>query len=98
MGRLHGVPLPLGHLPAAGLALAGALMLGFGFRRRASRWLTLLLLAAGALASATGISGCSAGNPMTSGTYQYTITAHWVDPVTTNTGIEVTTNINVTVP
>jgi hypothetical protein len=97
MGKLRGMPLPLGHLPAADLALAGALMLGFGLRRRASRWLTLLLLAAGAMAGTVGISGCTAGNPMTSGTYQYTITAAYNNPLN-NVITTTTANINVTVP
>jgi hypothetical protein len=97
MGKLHDVPLPSGHLPATGLALDGALMLGFGFRRRASRWLALFLLAAGSLASAAGISGCSAGNPMTSGTYQYTITAVF-NPSMTNVLEPTNTTISVTVP
>ncbi len=48
--------------PAQGLALAGALLLGFGFRRRRARWLTLTLLAMGALAGLAGISACGGNN------------------------------------
>ena len=39
---------PRSHGIAPGLALAGALLLGFGFRRMASRWLTLMALLAAA--------------------------------------------------
>jgi hypothetical protein len=98
LGKLRGAPLPPGHLPAAGLALAGALMLGFGLRRRARRWLTLLLFAVGALAGAAGISGCTLGNVMTPGTYQYTITAVYEANPVLPLGQGVSTTINVTVP
>ena len=84
-----------GHGLAPGLALAGALLLGFGFRRRAARWLTMTLLAVGALAGVAGISACGGGNSsvVTPGTYAYTVTA-----VDTNTAVSVTASINVTVP
>jgi hypothetical protein len=98
MGKLNGAPLPSSHLPAAGLALSGALMLGFGLRRRARRWLTLVLLAAGTLAGMTGISGCIANSPMTPGTYQYTITADWTSSSPAILSAQTTTNIEVTVP
>jgi hypothetical protein len=94
----RGAPLPSGHLPAAALALAGALMLGFGFRRRARRWLALVLLAAGTLAGVGGISGCISHNPMTPGTYQYTISAVYAPSPQTPLEEQVTTNIEVTVP
>jgi hypothetical protein len=92
------MPRRSGHLPMAGLALAGALLLGFGMRRRASRWLTLVLLAVGTLAGPAGISACGgSGNGMTPGTYLYTITASFeADPVTP-LGQAVTTTISVTV-
>lgn len=83
-----------GHGPASGLALAGALLLGFGIRRRVARWLVLTLLAAGALASLAGISACGGNNNvMTPGTYAYTITAADID-----TQVSDTSSINVTVP
>lgn len=83
-----------GHGLAAGLALAGALLLGFGFRRRATRWLSLTLLVAGALTGLGGISACGGNSDVvTSGTYAYTITATDV-----NTTAVVTTSMNVTVP
>ena len=89
------LPLRRGHRPVApGLALAGVLLLGFSFRRRAARWLTAILLAAGTLASLAGISACGGNNSVVMpGTYAYTITA-----MDTNTSVRVTTTINVTVP
>jgi len=97
MGELRGAPLPLRHMPGAGLALAGALLLGFGLRRRASRWLTMVLLAAGTLVGVSGISGCLTGPPMTPGTYQYTISAVYEPSPQTPLGVLTTTNINVTI-
>jgi hypothetical protein len=68
--------------------------LGFGFRRRRARWLTLTLLAVGALAGLAGISACGANNNVvTPGTYAYTIIATDV-----NTSVSVTTSANVVVP
>jgi hypothetical protein len=82
------------HKLAQGIALAGALVLGFGFRRRAARRLTLMLLAVGTLAGLAGISACGANNSVvTPGTYAYTITATDV-----NTAVAVNTSVNVTVP
>jgi hypothetical protein len=81
---------------APGLALAGALLLGFGFRRRAARRLVLTLLAIGALAGLAGISACGGNKSVvTPGTYVYTITAAALD---TNTRLSGTTSVNVTVP
>jgi hypothetical protein len=83
-----------GHGLAQGLALAGALLLGFGFRRRAASWLTLTLLAVGTLAGLEGISACGgSNNVVTPGTYAYTITATDV-----NTAVSKTASINVTAP
>jgi hypothetical protein len=81
-----------------GLALAGALLLGCGFRRSARRWLALVSLAVGALAGLAGISSCG-GNPnaMTPGTYQLTISADNEGTVTP-LGVLATTTIDVTVP
>jgi hypothetical protein len=96
---LRRAPHRSGHLPAAGLALAGALMLGFGLRRRARGWLALAVFAAGALAGVAGISGCTAGLiGMTPGTYQYTITAIFEASGPAILGAQATTTINVTVP
>lgn len=97
LGKLDNAPRLPGHLPAAGLALAGALMLGFGLRRRRRRWLALVLFAAGALAGSIGISACSAGDPgMTPGTYQYTISAGF-QPSNTNVIEDRSTTITLTV-
>jgi hypothetical protein len=79
---------------APGLALAGVLLLGFGFRRRAQRRLMLILLAAGTLAGLAGISACGGDKSVvTPGTYTYTITA-----MDMSTNVSVTTTVNVTVP
>lgn len=77
LAQLHTVPRPSGRLPATGMALAGALMLGLGFRRQTSRVLLLAILVACTLIGAAGITGCTAGssNTMTPGTYSYTISA-----------------------
>jgi hypothetical protein len=76
------------------LALAGVLLLGFGFRRSARRWLVLVLLAAAGLAGLTGISACAGtGNGLTPGTFPYTIVG------TDNTTNEsVSSSFMVTVP
>jgi hypothetical protein len=95
----NGDPCPVslprrgGHGLAPGLALAGALLLGFGIRRRAARWLTLTLLAVGALAGLAGIGACANNSAMTPGTYAYTISATDV-----NTEVSQTASINVIVP
>jgi hypothetical protein len=79
---------------APGLALAGVLLVGFGIRRRAVRWLTLTLLAMGTLTGLAGISACSGNNSVvTPGTYAYTIPATDI-----NTQVSQTASINVTVP
>ncbi len=94
---LLSAPSPQGHLPEASLVLAGALMLGFGLRRRARRWLVIALIATGTLAGLAGISACAGGsNGMTPGGYQYTITAGF-NPIFTNVIIPASTTINVTV-
>lgn len=82
------------HRLAQGLALAGALLFGSGFRRRGARWLTLTLFAVSALAGLAGISACGGSNSVvTPGTYVYTISATDI-----STAVSVTTSINVTVP
>jgi len=98
LGKLHGSPLLSGHLPAACLAMAGALMLGFSFRRRARRWLAMVVFATVALVGLAGINGCVEGNIMTPGTYQYTISAAWTSSSPAILSLQTTTNINVTVP
>jgi hypothetical protein len=81
-----------GHGLAPGLALASALLLGLGFRRRAARWLTLL--AVGALAGLAGISACGGNKSVvTPGTYVYTVAAAEVGTSTT-----VSSTFNVAVP
>ncbi len=81
----HGLP--------QSLALAGALLFGLGFRRRAPRWLVLTLFAAGSLAAMVGINACANNSVVTPGTYTYTIMAKDM-----NTNVSVTTTVNVTVP
>lgn len=63
---------------ATAWVLAGALMLGLGFRRRRSRWLAQLLLAVVSLIALTGLGACAGGGNgnlgfLTPGTYTYTI-------------------------
>ncbi len=95
---LRKAPRPSGHLPAAGLGLAGILMVGLGARRRKSRWFTLAVFAACALAGLAGISGCGGlSTAMTSGTYQYTITADYQDTGAPILSAIVSTTIEVTV-
>jgi hypothetical protein len=77
LAQLHSVRRPSSRLMAAAVALAGALILGFGFQRRTRRALLLAVLATCTLVGAAGITGCTAGNSntMTPGTYLYTISA-----------------------
>jgi hypothetical protein len=83
-----------GHGLAQGLALAGVLLLGFGFRRRQPRWLMLTLLAVGTLSGLAAIGACGGGNSaVTPGTYSYTIEARDL-----NTATPVSALIDVTVP
>jgi hypothetical protein len=80
LAQLRSVPRPSSR-PATALALSGALMLSFGFRRRAGRALLLPVLGACTLAGAAGISACGGGNSnaMTPGTYPYTVTAGFTE-------------------
>jgi hypothetical protein len=95
---LHRAPRRSGGLQMAGLSLAGLLMLGVGFRRRACRWLVLIVLAAGTLVGAGAISGCGGpSNAMTPGTYQYTITASYQDTANPILGAILDATVNVTV-
>lgn len=96
---MNRAPSRSGPLPAAGLALAGALMLGFGLRRGRRRWLALAVIAVGALAGVSAISGCGGlSNAMTPGSYQYTITAAYQDTGTPVLSAILNTNVEVTVP
>jgi hypothetical protein len=90
-----------GHLPAAGMALAGGLMLGFGFRRKLWRWLAVAVLALGTIAGVIGLNGCGGKGTIylpTPGTYQYTIYANYVDSVNPIGSAILQANVNVTVP
>ncbi len=94
------VPVPAsarhrrGHGLASGLALAGALLLGVGYWRRAARRLTFSLFALSAFFALLGISACGSSNSyVTPGTYAYTVAA-----TDLNTSATVTATFNVTVP
>lgn len=80
------------------LALAGALLLGLGLRRRAARWLTLTLMTVATLGGLAGIGACgSSGKTLTPGTYAYTITG--VGTLTgTIVALSENTSVNVIVP
>ena len=93
--RRQGVP---GHRRPVSLALAGALVLALGLRRRAARWLTLTLLLACMLAGLAGIGACgNNGKTLTPGIYAYTITAYGTPTGMTLTQTE-TTTVSITVP
>jgi hypothetical protein len=81
----------------AGWALAGALMLGLGFRKRRSRWPACLLLAVVMLIGLTGLVACASPFPnfptLTPGTYTYSVTA-----VGVGTSFSTSTTVTVTVP
>lgn len=98
LAQLQNPPRPSGRLPLTAIALSGALMLGFGFRRRARRGLLLALLTACSLLAAAGLTGCAADNEnaMTPGTYSYTISAGFT--ATGSNAVETaTTTITLTV-
>lgn len=82
-------------LPAPGLALAGALLIGLGFRRKALRWTTPILFT---LLCATALTACGGStNGTTPGTYQYTVSAETAgtdNPL----AAQAATTISVTVP
>lgn len=88
-----GLPRRRSSGPVPVLALAGVLLWGIAKRRRAARFLTLILVVAGSLATLGGMSACGgSSNAVTPGTYVYTLTA---SDHASNT---VTTSIHVTVP
>lgn len=79
---------------ATGMALAAVLFFGFGVRRRAARWLTLVALAIGAFGGLAAISACGgSGNSMTPGVYSYSVTA-----TDSSTGNTASATIGVTIP
>lgn len=87
------IPVRRSKAGPAGLALAAMLLLGLGFRKRVSRLLLIVLLAAGAFAGLGILGGCGGSNSVvTPGTYSYTVKA-----VDTNSVI-VTSTFDVTVP
>jgi hypothetical protein len=91
------LPLRPRHRGAVNLALAGGLLLGFGFRRSARRLRRALLLA-GILAGLVGVAcGGGNGNTLTPGTFGYTVSATQVD-TTASPLLVVNTTVNVTVP
>jgi hypothetical protein len=100
----YGSAIPAGlrresYAPWGGLALAGMLLLGLGFRRGTRSRLLLTVLAAGFLAGVVGISACGGSSSLsTPGTYQYTISADNESGGVTPLGQGVSTVITVTVP
>lgn len=84
------------------LALAGALMVGWGLRRKTRRLGSQALGVAGLLVVLTGLAACGGPATLTPGTYTYTLTATSAGGTTGSTvaGSEVTasTTVVVTVP
>jgi hypothetical protein len=85
------------HGNGVGWALAGALMMGLGLRRKNALRRAKLLLSAGLLISLMSISACSGGPAtLTPGTYTYTLTA---SPASgNNQTLTATITVKVTVP
>ena len=76
-----------------GVVLAGALLFGFRIGQMERYRLALVLLAMGTAVGLAGIAGCGdSGNPMTPGTYAYTISG------TDSNGLSANTTVNVTIP
>ena len=93
-------PTVSGHPAAVALALAGALMFGFGFRRSRLRWLALIVFVACVLAGA--LESSARGKefkfpPMTPGAYQYTIAAGFVAESDATLRKSASTNVTLTV-
>ena len=84
----------------AGVALAGALLLGLRLRRLSRTWLAASLLSISVLAGLAGIAACggSSFSNMTPGTYQYAISAGNESGGATPLREGATTTISVTVP
>jgi hypothetical protein len=97
LSQRHRVPRPSGKLPVTGIVLAGALMVGFGFRRRVRWGLAVAVFAVCASAGLAGLSACGGNiSGMTPGTYPYTISAGFVE--TGSSAIQsVTTTVTLTV-
>ncbi len=77
-----------------GRAIAAALLIGFSFRRRLSRGVTLGLLAVAAFVGTAGITACGGySNTLTPGTYAFTLTASDI-----YTSQSASTTVEVTVP
>jgi hypothetical protein len=94
------VPSPAGLLQhqdragTSGVALAMVFLVGLGLRRRASRWILLVLLAVGTFTGLAPLEGCGgAGNAVTPGTYPFDIEGSDI-----NTSFSASTTISVTVP
>lgn len=84
------VSMPLHRSRTAGLALAGALLLGLGFGRRFPRWLLLVLFAV-AFTGLTAMTGCGGSKSVvTPGTYTYTVQALDTNSVMVKSTFEVT--------
>ncbi|MGP8251603.1 MAG: hypothetical protein ACLQHF_06175 [Terracidiphilus sp.] len=85
------MPVRRSQAVTAGLALAGALLVGIGFRRKVSRCLFLVLLGAVTFAGLGAMSGCGGSNSVvTPGTYSYTVKALDTNSVTVSATFEVT--------
>jgi hypothetical protein len=98
VSQLRRAPIVSGHLAATALALAGALMLGFGFRRNRLRRLGLAVFVVCILAGALESSASRRkSHPMTPGTYQYTISADFKAEPDETPRKSVSTNIMLTV-
>jgi hypothetical protein len=96
---LHDTPASRSRAPASGLLLAGALLLGFTLRRKGRHWFSLILVAAGTLAIAAGLSACGTNsNGPTPGVYPYTVTATDEFSGPTPLGQAVSTTVMVLVP
>jgi len=98
VSQLRRTPVVSGRPAAAALALAGAWMLGLGFRRKTLHWSVLTVLAVVALAGALEASANGRkADQMTRGTYQYTISAHYEAKPDAPLRQSVSTNITLTV-
>jgi hypothetical protein len=84
-----------GHGREAAWAFAAVLLLGFGFRRKRARWLSMILLPVATLAGLMTLEACGGSQTptLTPGTYAYTLTATDV-----STNATASTSVNVTVP
>jgi hypothetical protein len=98
LSQLRRTPAVSGRLTAATLGLAGALMFGFGFRHNKLRSLALAIFVVCVLAGALESSASGRkSDPMTRGTYQYTISANFKSKSDAALGHSVSTNITLTV-